>query len=426
MQKTLKKLICFMLIISMALVQLVMVKAEDVEKIEVVGKYNYDYVNEVLKLVNEERAAEGAEPLEFDKDLLDAALLRAAENAILSDHKRPNGKDFYTATTASGIKANAENIAAGYSSPKGVVTGWMESPGHRRNMMNTRYKSIGIGCFQSNGTYYWVQMFSASSSTDKTTYSGVSDKVAVEIEVSQSNLHNLKLSGLKTTNELKVGDSLSIKKATLENADPGWAANSEISLSSVNFKSSNQSVFTIDNDGKITATGVGNATLTASLGDTSLTYEINVTNPLVSISMSEKTSLVLNGSKKLSVTYHAYAEGKETSDDKTVTWSSNNSDIVSVNSDGLITAHQLGEATITAKVGTLTTSTIVNVVDYLQGDLNRNGEIDIRDVLIALSILNGEKVPTSEDILIGDFDDNEIGLTDALKILNLYLNQTEL
>ena len=50
-----------------------------------------------------------------------------------------------------------ENIAMGYSTPQAVVTGWMNSPGHRANILNGAFTEIGVGYVQSGG--YWTQMF---------------------------------------------------------------------------------------------------------------------------------------------------------------------------------------------------------------------------------------------------------------------------
>ena len=53
-----------------------------------------------------------------------------------------------------------ENIAYGQRTPEEVMNAWMNSQGHRENILNSRYTSIGVGCYQSsNGTLYWTQLF---------------------------------------------------------------------------------------------------------------------------------------------------------------------------------------------------------------------------------------------------------------------------
>ena len=114
------------------------------------------YETEILKLVNEARAAEGLSPLKIKKSLSSSAKVRAKEITEKLSHDRPNGKSWSTVDS----DARAENLAMGYASAKDVVRAWMNSSGHRRNIMNPNYKTIGIGRAKgSNGAYYWVQLF---------------------------------------------------------------------------------------------------------------------------------------------------------------------------------------------------------------------------------------------------------------------------
>jgi hypothetical protein len=127
------------------------------------GKANYDYAFKVLKIVNEERKAEGLSTLKMDEELLKTANVRAKELTKLFSHERPDGTDCFTAFTRGGIIG--ENIAYGYTSAKAVMQGWMNSPGHKANILLGSYNSIGIGCYYYNGTYYWVQCFSSEKAT---------------------------------------------------------------------------------------------------------------------------------------------------------------------------------------------------------------------------------------------------------------------
>lgn len=123
------------------------------------GTSNYDYAYEVLALVNKERSKAGAGSLTMDKELLDAAMMRAAECTVSFSHSRPNG----TSCFAICDKMYAENIAYGYDTPEAVMRGWMGSAGHRMNILNSSYNSVGIGCFYKNGSKYWVQCFGYAS-----------------------------------------------------------------------------------------------------------------------------------------------------------------------------------------------------------------------------------------------------------------------
>ena len=125
------------------------------------GKYNYSYACEVLRLVNNERSKYGLGELTMTEELTDGAMLRAAETSVSFSHTRPNGEQCFTAFSWS-VTAG-ENIAYGQRSPSQVVNGWMNSSGHRANILNSAFKLIGIGCFERNGVLYWAQAFSGGS-----------------------------------------------------------------------------------------------------------------------------------------------------------------------------------------------------------------------------------------------------------------------
>ena len=119
------------------------------------------YISEVVRLVNAERAKEGLAALQMDSTLNSAAQVRAKEIVTSFSHTRPNGSNCFTALSEAGISYNGsgENIAYGQKTPAEVVNAWMNSAGHRANIMSTKFTKIGVGCHNSNGTYYWSQFF---------------------------------------------------------------------------------------------------------------------------------------------------------------------------------------------------------------------------------------------------------------------------
>ncbi len=124
----------------------------------------YEFMSEVVRLCNVERAAEGLAALTLDPTLTKAAMTRAAETVTLFDHTRPDGTLFYTVLSEVGFQYRAvgENIAAGQTTPAGVVSSWMNSPGHRANILNESFNKIGVGyvCAPGDAYYhYWVQIF---------------------------------------------------------------------------------------------------------------------------------------------------------------------------------------------------------------------------------------------------------------------------
>ncbi len=120
---------------------------------------------EVVRLVNVERAKEGLPALGTFDSLTKAAEIRAPETAKLFSHDRPDGSSCFTALDATGASKGAytsgENIAAGSSTAADVVEQWMNSPGHRANILNKDFTHIGVGYCKSSSGYghYWVQMF---------------------------------------------------------------------------------------------------------------------------------------------------------------------------------------------------------------------------------------------------------------------------
>lgn len=120
------------------------------------------YAQQVVDLVNAERAKEGLAALKIDTNVAKAATVRANEIQTKFEHVRPNGTGFVTALKEQGVtyRGAGENIAWGQKTPQEVVTAWMNSPGHRANIMNPNYVNIGVGNLQNaSGIQYWVQIF---------------------------------------------------------------------------------------------------------------------------------------------------------------------------------------------------------------------------------------------------------------------------
>lgn len=119
-------------------------------------------MSEVVRLINIERAKEGLAALTEMPDIDKAANIRASEIVISFSHQRPSGEEWYTVFAEVGIayKGVGENLAAGQTTPAEVVTAWMNSEGHRTNIMNASYTKIGVG-YVTGGTYghYWTQLF---------------------------------------------------------------------------------------------------------------------------------------------------------------------------------------------------------------------------------------------------------------------------
>ncbi len=119
------------------------------------------FENKVLELVNIERAKQGLKALAMDESVRKVARVKStdmAKNKYFS-HTSPTYGSPFDMLKSFGIsyKSAGENIAQGYQTPQAVVTGWMNSPGHRANILNASYTHIGIG-YEANGNY-WTQLF---------------------------------------------------------------------------------------------------------------------------------------------------------------------------------------------------------------------------------------------------------------------------
>lgn len=118
---------------------------------------------EMLAEINAQRAQAGLSPLTLNDTAGDAAQVRAEELVTLFSHTRPNGESCFTALKEAGVsyRAAGENIAFGYPTVASVMEGWMNSEGHRANILNANFTQVGIGFVKSESGYgsHWVQLF---------------------------------------------------------------------------------------------------------------------------------------------------------------------------------------------------------------------------------------------------------------------------
>lgn len=119
---------------------------------------------EVIELVNAERSAKRISSLKSDDTLNAIADQRAKEIAVKFSHTRPDGSKCSSLLQENGIVNvyAGENIAAGLNSAKAVMDKWMNSDGHRRNILSENFTRIGVGSYTSSDGYtYWVQVFTS-------------------------------------------------------------------------------------------------------------------------------------------------------------------------------------------------------------------------------------------------------------------------
>lgn len=124
---------------------------------------NGSYVNQVLELVNQERVSRGLSKLSLDTSVNRVAQTKAEDmaNNNYFSHTSPTYGSPFDMLKQFGVsyRTAGENIAKGQRSPESVMDGWMNSEGHRANILNGNYTKLGVGYTVKNGTTYWVQMF---------------------------------------------------------------------------------------------------------------------------------------------------------------------------------------------------------------------------------------------------------------------------
>ncbi len=118
-------------------------------------------MQEVVNLTNNERAKAGLQALQIDTKLTQSAQAKSQDmkDKNYFSHTSPTYGSPFDQMKSFGVsyKSAAENIAMGQRTAAEVVDGWMNSPGHKANIMNASYTHIGVGL--SDSGYYWTQQF---------------------------------------------------------------------------------------------------------------------------------------------------------------------------------------------------------------------------------------------------------------------------
>ena len=129
-------------------------KQEDIE----------EFREEVIRLINKERADKDLHELEEFQELTGLADIRAEESAAVFSHTRPNQENCSTIYSDYGLPYSAvgENLSYGFSSPEKLVEAWMNSETHRENILNANFFYVGIGLYvNKSGALYCSQLFYA-------------------------------------------------------------------------------------------------------------------------------------------------------------------------------------------------------------------------------------------------------------------------
>ena len=246
------------------------------------GTQNYTYASQVITLLNEQRVNNGLSPLTADSTLTAAAMQRAAETVIYFSHTRPNGSRCFTAFDGGW---RGENIAAGQADPDEVITGWMNSTGHRENILEANYTSVGVGCFNYKGINFWVQCFS-----DITADGAVRTGTASATAAVSASTDYINMSGKLAENTFSSAGETTI--FTVSNNNVGWTyITATVDSSSFNYSSSS-SAAKVDSAGNVTVAGGGTAIITAATkkGSLSVSDTLTSTAPRLTPSITSITA----------------------------------------------------------------------------------------------------------------------------------------
>ena len=269
---TMRSLICLVLTLALTAGQFVVALAQGEEEetddnLYVYVKAHYDKAADVISRINSERRSHGVSALTTDQTLMDAALVRAAENILYFEHARPNGRKWDSVSS----KVMGENLGRGTSSTSEIMRLWMNSPGHMENIIRSSFRSVGVACIESGGTYYWVQLFGTSGGSGADIPDNGRVPAALDLPTAEEGGSYLldyritaagggKLIEAESNAEVyEIENGASLQLGLLGD-------NLEFDPSKLTWIISNPEIAEIDENGVLTVTGMGTARIKAASG----------------------------------------------------------------------------------------------------------------------------------------------------------------
>ena len=347
-----------MIMLFMELAPSFKVQAADIHTVPLTTQYWQSEARKQLNMVNEFRTGDeawhydennnvvydtGLSPLTWDYGLEKVALLRAVETALFWSHTRPDGTDCFTAYgNAMQNCVKGENLAAGHSNSEVVISAWKETnaqysgQGHRRNMLDSRFKYMAAACVVYKGTKYWVQEFCSKpiDLTETAADDGVhTDQITADIAEGAYYTESL---GEDTPIKLEVGTAAALPEFTGVFRVNGSSSEKSIPLP-VSW-SLEDPAFGVIADGKITASKPALTKLYGSFNyldmDYSCEYTLDSRIYAKSVSVSPAAVAVTKG-ETVSINATVLPEGAI---DAAVTYSSSDTSVATVSQYGVITA----------------------------------------------------------------------------------------
>lgn len=333
--------------IAFILPQLSVHASDNTTEVQITGTFRQGEARSMLNMINSFRTGGDAwywnednqtkttcsnlSKMTYDYNLEQIAMQRAAEIAISFDHTRPNGESCFSCTS-NGTSSYGENIAYHYlSSAEAAYMLWREDDekydgqGHRRSMLSNRFTAVGIGCFEYNGYYYWVQEFGDASSEASATAAN-NKKTTVRVEV--------------LNDYVKIGSNTRIALSTNSYTYNGTARKPSVTVSNGKLILNEGVHYTVSYKNN---TNAGTATVTvtgtgAGGGTKSVNFTINKINNAVNAKNIVKTT---------SSKAQSFSLGASAKDNARLTYKSNNKAVAVKNGKVTISKNFVGKCTIT-------------------------------------------------------------------------------
>jgi len=355
----------------------------------------YDLANEVLDIVNTERANNNLDPVVMNESLLESAMIRAGECALNFSHTRPDSSSVFELNSL----ISGENIAYGDTTAEGVMSSWMKSSGHKQNILSEDFTTIGIGCIYHNGIYYWTQCFGTGDDSEdcaipknNTVTQSISFAIEKFTDAATGTGVSYSFGGggtyyfedfyVTAPSELEEEQTASAT-VYLSNAYYYYCKAKLENDSNIKWTSSDKAVATVSNAGVIKGVKAGSADITAKADYFSATTAVKVNKKII---YPEKVTLnksALNIEVGKSYMLNATITPAD-SDDLSVTWSTDNSGVATVD-NGRVRAIAPGTANITVRTSNGKTAVC---------------KVTVTDKLVNTSWLNAEKVQIGDDIRV--------------------------
>ena len=254
---------------------------DTIEQIQIEAKKQYDKAFAMLELVNAEREKESLQPLVMNEALLENAMERAAETSIWYSHTRPDSTSMDTIIKENNYTMVGENIFKGSSNTEYALEKWMNSSGHKANILASFYTSIGIGCCEINGSTYWVQIFTNTNSEPAKQPSNQMQNYKITIKTYDYELQ------INSKQQTLLDGATQANYLTLKRLSDG-SESTDLKISQFTCYNSHPEVATIDDYGKTTALKAGTTTIriTTKTG-MEVSYNITVIHPTISFTKTE-------------------------------------------------------------------------------------------------------------------------------------------